>query len=1636
MSTPTSTSLVFATSFVSYKETSRFLEKDAFRSIRELDFVLFYRDFKLVICSLCCCSIFPIVNVFKSHLTKHLGVYEKKEIKAILGRAVSIFNTLEVVKYREVIELLTLFQTQFFLPSSFELKVLDLYSCNVSSCSTILSNIRNIKRHFYNEHKGSNLDPFFSLIKGSSLEANRFFFEIKSTPRSSIPSSLSSISNEEPIPSSVVESSRLREVKERLLEQYSIKEQRYKDTLGSFKLDLREKLSPFQIKTRYPDYINKFNIADLQSFVSPPSSKEDVLSVLLLNLKEILYLSIEKSILLNKVHLNILNSFEDNKIRNKPFKPLLTSNTRVKYFGFFATFFCFFFRALSKALESSVSSTSSSFSSSTKYFTITRDILDTFTRLKELARTKLNEEGEYLQQGTRVFKARRKTVDSRINSRKLNSVLNRGSDDEIDEDSIVEEDSRSSSSIESILSYPSFSSSLTPSNSFLFTSVNKEVLEAVRDINKSDDSLSLEIKSLLLHLVVSLLKQSTDLNIFDSPINCFFAAISIRENKSFRDTLDLSQDYSKFIYCSQLFVIEFTFFELLNLPPSSSEDLTSILRTFKDKYLNNSTNSALSEVLNNRSYCFKVNKELSTETFVTISSTLKETVLYKGSSLSVEDFKLLFSSSLATSLSLLKEELLFNLDPSLYKDINLETFSKFEDLSNNTPLSCFRDFDPNRILNSSFLRERVLSTPDLLTRFYTLDGDDLILRQQEVKAYLNSLLDFKKSFLLSFYLTTGLPLRGTELVTLRYLNSIKDPREVVLDIGSNLFRVNITYWKGQANSDKRASSVRFMSPLLSEIFLLFIVLVDPFIEFLNISTLSFSKLKKARSLVPYFFFVSGRILDSRDLSTRLSSFSGITLGRKFGIQVYRQVIITIIRSFMSENLSSNLLLEEDKGITNEVALRASLSNHTSRVEDMNYARRIHVFRNINSSLQSRYLDFCLRYFSFFNIDKSYSRLESVIGLIKIREARTIEGTLDVVNSYATRFSRSLPTSEVEPSSSLVSKGKHRRQASSITSLPLRVNKRVKTSDILSLSSSNNSSLILTSILREFLQEPNALFRSIEQEDLVRCILLRVPYLLGVLPTSIGKSLSYLLSSSLSTSKTTIVVLPLVGLKLDIARRAKGFNIPCSIYENTREFRNLTLVSLESITSTTFINSVQELIESNRLDRIILDEFHLLITSSSYRPIMFAFRRLLCLRTSFLFLTGTLPLSFQEYLRDSLKLENLTVIRASCSRPNISYRVRLFNSSKVEDRIREVSDYITSFQVSDFSSSKDKILIFCPSIKVVDLVADSLNCRRFYSTLLDVDKESTIREFSTTFDSFNSVLASTSSLEEGFDYSSIRLVIYFEASYSFLGFLQGSSRAGRDLKPCVSCFFTSRSRVIGKGKETTSVSNEDSTLIDLDSSLLDLLSLDRSLVNNYLQETTCRRRQIDLYLNRGLTEQCSIDDVACDLCSSRTSIINRQVSRVNESYSVSESFRFECLKYIRVLSTVCHFCFLINSDSEHLCNACPKFPDLFTKSKALFKRIRASPELFIADSCCFKCLLPTVLCSALKESSDAKCFTNCLFAILAMFVFEPEICGLYKDSILTKQMDTKEAIKALLRKVFLTKLDTEGTVLTKKLFTDE
>jgi hypothetical protein len=365
-------------------------------------------------------------------------------------------------------------------------------------------------------------------------------------------------------------------------------------------------------------------------------------------------------------------------------------------------------------------------------------------------------------------------------------------------------------------------------------------------------------------------------------------------------------------------------------------------------YFHNASLSPFSEILNLRSYCFRVNKALLSLSNIIIHLTLKETLTYSKVTISKDKLSKVFKGAILEANTLVNKELLFNTSLDKLKDFTLESFSAFEDLLDNTPYRCFKDYYPNVELHNKFFINKVLSIPALKKQFFTLKRGKLTLNRKRVRLYLKDSKEFLRYCLMLIYFTSGLPLRGTELTTLRFLNSFKDKRECILDKASALFIINISTRNKGVKDPVQGSNIRYLPKSVLTIFLKHMVLVVPFLEFLLISSPS-PPFKVLLSL--YFFIINQQVLTTKDLSTRIATFTNRVLGKRVNIQVYKQIILGVITFFIQERLkevSLSLLEEEDEEDTR--ALMADQMNHTCNIEELHYARPISTFPNVKTSV--------------------------------------------------------------------------------------------------------------------------------------------------------------------------------------------------------------------------------------------------------------------------------------------------------------------------------------------------------------------------------------------------------------------------------------------------------------------------------------------------------------------------------------------------------------------------------------------------------------------------------------------------------------------------------------------------------------
>jgi superfamily II DNA helicase RecQ len=89
---------------------------------------------------------------------------------------------------------------------------------------------------------------------------------------------------------------------------------------------------------------------------------------------------------------------------------------------------------------------------------------------------------------------------------------------------------------------------------------------------------------------------------------------------------------------------------------------------------------------------------------------------------------------------------------------------------------------------------------------------------------------------------------------------------------------------------------------------------------------------------------------------------------------------------------------------------------------------------------------------------------------------------------------------------------------------------------------------------------------------------------------------------------------------------------------------------------------RRLIVEQKLDRIVINEYHLTVIATEYRPSIIELIAIRSLRTQFVYLIATLLLLMRAEFEDRNYLYHPIVIRAPSNRPNIFYIMRKVDAS--------------------------------------------------------------------------------------------------------------------------------------------------------------------------------------------------------------------------------------------------------------------------------------------------------------------------------------------------------------------------------------
>ena len=173
----------------------------------------------------------------------------------------------------------------------------------------------------------------------------------------------------------------------------------------------------------------------------------------------------------------------------------------------------------------------------------------------------------------------------------------------------------------------------------------------------------------------------------------------------------------------------------------------------------------------------------------------------------------------------------------------------------------------------------------------------------------------------------------------------------------------------------------------------------------------------------------------------------------------------------------------------------------------------------------------------------------------------------------------------------------------------------------------------------------------------------------ILSTREEKSLLFMLLLILPSIGTTVVILPLIGLKHNIMRRLKYMGLGYKVQESKEDEEvryPLVFILVNKAVSVTFQSYLNRLKAGNRLNRVIFDKSYLVITISQYQPKIGLVKYLRSLRCQFIYLTAILPPIIVNRFKQAILLQQPYMIQSLTLYTDLEYQVRRSSIARLQD----------------------------------------------------------------------------------------------------------------------------------------------------------------------------------------------------------------------------------------------------------------------------------------------------------------------------------------------------------------------------------
>jgi hypothetical protein len=415
---------------------------------------------------------------------------------------------------------------------------------------------------------------------------------------------------------------------------------------------------------------------------------------------------------------------------------------------------------------------------------------------------------------------------------------------------------------------------------------------------QSIDTRALDRATLL--LCISLLNHSLRGSAFESPVVVFLAVLSIDEknNSAFCNAAAYSPVLSKFIKISQMLVIQRA---IVAAEDGDVEYPADMLDDLRKRFLVQGSRSPFDWAYKQRQIARRIASN-TTGTGAIIWTEDCQRVAYHEISLSMGDLRDFVATQVRLAQRDLDELLMLHPEEHRCDVVPLLWLYKLEDnhANNQAGRSFLRDVRNAEALQSSkggagrWLIDRVISHKWLSNEFLSLSKPDQIKWQKKrVEQYFQDVDLFLERLLLLVHITSGQPARGTELLTLRHMNTLNGHHRSIF-IKNGLLGTVTSYHKGYNVTGTLKIIHRYLPKEVSELLVYYLWLVLPFWQKLDVLVYG-----RKEPPSPYLWPKKVGSWDSAQLSQVLKREATFHLKiPNLNIPMYRHIAIAISRQHL------------------------------------------------------------------------------------------------------------------------------------------------------------------------------------------------------------------------------------------------------------------------------------------------------------------------------------------------------------------------------------------------------------------------------------------------------------------------------------------------------------------------------------------------------------------------------------------------------------------------------------------------------------------------------------------------------------------------------------------------------------------